>query len=646
MYVGATTPELFAVLDELKGWSEEKRAEVVERLEEYREKTSYWRCEPVVAWAPCAFLKEGLCSIYGVRPLSCRMHSSYEPNECRRHFRKLDPRAKRMQVKGQAEIADGIVRATIGALLSSGKPSGLIDLPNAILAILENPEALEPFSPNNDLLNRFNVLSELKGAPQPMAYECLRLKESSAYTAWSELLSQKRTIAAAELDGLTNPTIQAFARLAAIPPFYETQGELEETWERKVADLDRFVETPLNPKDAFEAIWLFDLFNLPYMGKNVRPFMQRLMSHAYEKFALPAYPHLAAPPEGPRKPGRFRLGYAGFRLKGFNGTQWARGWLMNHSPEIETFVFHLGADEDRVTNQWRRIADHYRHLLMPVAQAAEAIREYDLDALIIPDIGMDGINLQLALLRMARVQLTAWGHPVTSGSPAIDYYLSSEMMEPPDGDDHYTEKLVRLPGSGLTYPAFDYKSDTQKTGDIDLPANGFYMVAQYFGKLLPSEDHLYREIAERSGKPIVFIGAKQEGLRLAFEARLKQAGIPAIVLPFMAPPDFMRVIQLSDAVLDSPSWNGGNTTMMALALRKPVITLPGAFMRGRHGLAFLPLSGAEALIARDEAEYVALALDTDRQQEVVRGLHPESMFMDRRPVQAIDELLLSAMDTR
>jgi predicted O-linked N-acetylglucosamine transferase (SPINDLY family) len=71
--------------------------------------------------------------------------------------------------------------------------------------------------------------------------------------------------------------------------------------------------------------------------------------------------------------------------------------------------------------------------------------------------------------------------------------------------------------------------------------------------------------------------------------------------------------------------------------------MPGAFMRGRHCLAFLPQSGAEALIARDEAEYVAFATDVNRQREVVRGLHPESLFMDLRPVRAIDELLLSTV---
>ena len=67
------------------------------------------------------------------------------------------------------------------------------------------------------------------------------------------------------------------------------------------------------------------------------------------------------------------------------------------------------------------------------------------------DIGMEQMAVRLAALRLAPVQCTTWGHPVTCGLPTIDHYLSSEAMEPPDGAAHYTEHLVRLPGLGIHY---------------------------------------------------------------------------------------------------------------------------------------------------------------------------------------------------
>ena len=64
---------------------------------------------------------------------------------------------------------------------------------------------------------------------------------------------------------------------------------------------------------------------------------------------------------------------------------------------------------------------------------------------------MDPLMTQLAALRLAPIQCVTWGHPVTSGLPTVDYFLSSELMEPKDGQDHYSERLIRLPGIGVCY---------------------------------------------------------------------------------------------------------------------------------------------------------------------------------------------------
>ena len=55
------------------------------------------------------------------------------------------------------------------------------------------------------------------------------------------------------------------------------------------------------------------------------------------------------------------------------------------------------------------------------------------------------LAVNLAAQRLAPVQCSSWGHPETSGFPTIDYFLSSELMEPRNGKDHYSEELVLLP---------------------------------------------------------------------------------------------------------------------------------------------------------------------------------------------------------
>ena len=57
---------------------------------------------------------------------------------------------------------------------------------------------------------------------------------------------------------------------------------------------------------------------------------------------------------------------------------------------------------------------------------------------------MDIRTYFLAFSRLARVQCVTWGHPDTTGIPNMDYFISSNLIEPKEADEHYSEKLQRL----------------------------------------------------------------------------------------------------------------------------------------------------------------------------------------------------------
>src|SRR5262249_52558125 len=77
-----------------------------------------------------------------------------------------------------------------------------------------------------------------------------------------------------------------------------------------------------------------------------------------------------------------------------------------------------------------------------LAGARKSIAAARLDVLFYPEIGMDPATYFLAFARLAPVQCTTLGHPVTTGIATVDYFLSSEALELPEADAHYTEKLV------------------------------------------------------------------------------------------------------------------------------------------------------------------------------------------------------------
>ena len=102
--------------------------------------------------------------------------------------------------------------------------------------------------------------------------------------------------------------------------------------------------------------------------------------------------------------------------------------------------------------------------------------------------------------------------------------------------------------------------------------------------------------------------------------RLAEAGVPAKgqfkFLPRLSGGMFRSALALADVMLDTLHWSGGGTSLDAFAMDVPVITLPGAFMRGRQTMAMLRLMGLEQLIAGDIADYVAKAIDTASNREM------------------------------
>src|SRR5450755_3965716 len=116
--------------------------------------------------------------------------------------------------------------------------------------------------------------------------------------------------------------------------------------------------------------------------------------------------------------------------------------------------------------------------------------------LIYPEIGMDKVSAQLAAQRLAAVQCASWGHPVTSGFPTIDYFISSDLMEPADAADHYCERLVRLPNLSIHYEPSDIAPDGIDRMQLGLRAGavGFWC-GQSLPKYMPQFDEVFARIA-------------------------------------------------------------------------------------------------------------------------------------------------------
>ena len=105
------------------------------------------------------------------------------------------------------------------------------------------------------------------------------------------------------------------------------------------------------------------------------------------------------------------------------------------------YVYYAGNKFDEITDLIKNHADNFfSHT--DIDQLIDQISKDNLDVLIYLDIGMSPRIQILASLRLAPIQCTTWGHPVTSGLKNIDYFFSSELMETKDSQKYYSEKLA------------------------------------------------------------------------------------------------------------------------------------------------------------------------------------------------------------
>ena len=119
-----------------------------------------------------------------------------------------------------------------------------------------------------------------------------------------------------------------------------------------------------------------------------------------------------------------------------SGRSACRGWVTQlDRKRFQVFGYHTGSKQDAETELARQHC--HRFVQGPILDRALARHHRSPTGRTfcsIPDIGMNHEASELAALRLAPVQCSYIGHPQTSGYPTIDYFLSGELIEPPDGD--------------------------------------------------------------------------------------------------------------------------------------------------------------------------------------------------------------------
>ncbi len=617
--IAVSLAEIDWILEHIGAWPEQRLEQLKTELARYEKEMVSQRANPIqLRRSKCALLEDGVCSVYQNRPFACRARHTFDVDFCAAS--KLDP-GESANMPGLSSLPHIYQAARAGYEQGHKQTPNRYELCCALKILLETPGVQLTPMPRPEPPKEFSF-SPLPKMTPPSA-DVLALLDAGEFDRADKLLDQGNVL-------------HLFARLK-MPAMYESEVEILESRNRFSETLDMIEQLDFPPEAGLVGLMTRQSYEIAYQGQSVRELLAK-QGKLLCSIAERALPHLAQMPAA-RQGGRPRVGYISHNMRHNNGCRWALGWLKSHGSAFETFAFNLGAVEDAVSLKFKAAADHYFRVVGDTKRAAEFIRNLDLDVLIFTDIGLAMGDYRFATLRLARHQCTAWGHPVTSGLPTIDFYLSSELMEPEGAESEYTEKLIRLPNAGLAFERPVYNVPTVSRQALGLPGGYLPFMAQATLKWTPGRDELIAKIAERHRLPLILVSGVYTPGNDKFKRRMARYGVNVELLPRMDRMQFNRCIRAVDVSYDPPDWSGGNTTLEALHSGVPVVTWPGRFMRGRHSLAFLELAGMQGLVATDENDYVDLVFDRERQLAAFENGDSEVLYGDKVASAALNDFL-------
>jgi predicted O-linked N-acetylglucosamine transferase (SPINDLY family) len=215
--------------------------------------------------------------------------------------------------------------------------------------------------------------------------------------------------------------------------------------------------------------------------------------------------------------------------------------------------------------------------------------------------------------RMAPVQASFLGYPGSSGVPNMDWLIGDPVVTPPGADHLCSERVMRLPNT-----VFCFAPET------DYPLPNFAAVSRgrplTFGsfnnipKLTPRTLRLWTEVLKAVPDSRLLLRApsfKDAGAVARFHRLFGEQGIPAERLIFRGPVGLDVMMQAYgevDIALDPFPYCGGTTTLQALWMGVPVLTLEGGQFVSRMGASFMTAAGLPDWVAWDDADYVAKAV--------------------------------------
>lgn len=306
---------------------------------------------------------------------------------------------------------------------------------------------------------------------------------------------------------------------------------------------------------------------------------------------------------------RLKLGYVSGDLREHVVAYFIEPILACHDKRaFEVFAYYSYITHDAATQRIAGRVDHWCDAYSLSDDAlAQRIRDDGIDIL----VDLSGHTVYNRLLTFARkpapVQATWVGYPGSTGLTAIDYRITDPWQDPPGLTERYhSEVLVRLP-SGM---AFAPDPAAPPINALPALASGSLVLAclNNLSKVNPAVIALWSRILQALPQAALMLGnVTDDSARARLLTLFEQNGVGPerlLLQPRVPMEDYLALHQKIDLALDPFPYNGGTTTMHALWMGVPVVTLAGDHAVSRLSAAHLSRVGLTQFITHTPDEYV------------------------------------------
>ena len=317
--------------------------------------------------------------------------------------------------------------------------------------------------------------------------------------------------------------------------------------------------------------------------------------------------HLNEPAPGRR----IRVGYVSGDLREHPVAYFILPVLEGHSREaFEVFCYASQIINDTMTAELRTHVEHWRNVAaLSDEDLAAAIRQDQIDIL----VDLSGHTARNRLTVFARkpapVQVTMIGYMQTTGLAAMDYRITDDAIDPPGTSERWnTEKLVRL-----STGAAPFRPPAPCPPVNELPAlkNGYVTFGSFnnLAKVTPEVICVWARILHSAPTARLLLVAHAGN---SITADFDEHGIGADRLEIvhrLPLHEYLALHHRVDLLLDTFPYNGGTTSLLALWMGVPFVTLTSDSAPGRVGGGMLPAVGLPELVTYDADQYLRSALD-------------------------------------